>query len=116
MLATQNNNSARSAMANGTEQGEEKGTTRDIVAKKAGISSGTTYKRAKFAVKEIDRLKEEGKEKDAQFLYYFYFKIALSHKSDLNYFHFKKAPSRECFFICLLFHPVCIQECLRQSS
>lgn len=66
MLATQNNNSAKSAMVIGTEQ--EKGTTRDIVAKKAGISSGSTYKRAKYTIKGIDKLIKQGKIKEANFL------------------------------------------------
>lgn len=39
-------------MVNGTESQNEKGTTRDFVAKKAGISSGFTYKRSKHVVKK----------------------------------------------------------------
>lgn len=47
---------------------QEKGQTRDIVAEKVGIGSGKTYESAKKVVKEIDKLKDEGKEKDAKFL------------------------------------------------
>lgn len=51
----------------------EKGQTRDIVAEKIGIGSGKTYETAKKVVNEIDKLKDEGKEKDSEFL-----KIALN--------------------------------------
>ena len=46
----------------------EDGRTRDIVAEKVGIGSGKTYDRAKSAVKKIDELKQDGNEKDAEFL------------------------------------------------
>lgn len=45
-----------------------KGRTLDIVAKKVGIGSGKTYEKAKVVVKEIDKLKEQGKETDSEFL------------------------------------------------
>lgn len=46
----------------------EKGQTRDIVAEQIDIGSGKTYETAKKVVKQIDKLKEEGKEKEAEFL------------------------------------------------
>lgn len=64
--ATQNNNSARAVTPIGEEQ--VKGETNEIVASKVGIGSKNTYSRAKTAVKKIDDLKKEGKEKDAEFL------------------------------------------------
>ncbi|MBC2580832.1 hypothetical protein [Clostridium sp. DJ247] len=38
---------------------QEKGETYNIVAKKVGISSGSTYRRARSAVKEIDKLRKQ---------------------------------------------------------
>jgi ParB-like chromosome segregation protein Spo0J len=46
----------------------ESGQTRDILAEKVNLGSGKTYDRAKSAVKKIDELKEQGNEKDAEFL------------------------------------------------
>ena len=46
----------------------EKGQTRDIVADKVGLGSGKTYESAKKVGEHIDKLKEAGKEKDAEFL------------------------------------------------
>jgi ParB family chromosome partitioning protein len=45
-----------------------KGEVREILAEKVNLGSGKTYDRAKSAVKKIDELKEQGKEKDAEFL------------------------------------------------
>jgi len=47
---------------------EVRGATRDIVAKKAGISSGKTYERGKKVVLEVDKLRSVGKEDDAELL------------------------------------------------
>jgi ParB-like chromosome segregation protein Spo0J len=44
------------------------GQVRDIIAEKVGLGSGRTYERAMPAVKKIDELKSQGKEKDAEFL------------------------------------------------
>lgn len=54
MLATQNNNSAKelSASTNWSQQGK----TYEIVAEKVGISSGSTYKRAKYTVIKFKKI------------------------------------------------------------
>lgn len=44
------------------------GATRDIVAKRVGISSGKTYERGKKVVLTVDRLREKGNEDDAELL------------------------------------------------
>ena len=51
-----------------TGRNREKGRATDIIAEKVNLGSGRTYDRAKSAVKKIDELKEQGKEKDAEFL------------------------------------------------
>ena len=45
-----------------------KGATRDVVAKKAGLSSGKTYNRGKNVILAVDRLKDSGNHDDAQLL------------------------------------------------
>jgi ParB family chromosome partitioning protein len=50
---------------------DETGTTRDKVAKKAGLSSGRTYDRAKTVIKKIDKLKEDNKNEDAELLAFY---------------------------------------------
>lgn len=46
----------------------EKGATRDIIASKISMGSGRTYTRAKTAAIEINKLRQKGKVKDAEFL------------------------------------------------
>lgn len=46
----------------------EQGKTRDVVAEKIDIGSGKTYEAAKKVVNEIDKLKEQGNKKDAEFV------------------------------------------------
>jgi ParB-like chromosome segregation protein Spo0J len=66
-LSTLNNQSVEVENSPQREK-EEVGKTRDIVAKKIGLGSGKTYETAKKIVKEIDKLKDEGKEKNSDFL------------------------------------------------
>ena len=43
---------------------EKEGNTRDIIAKKVGLSSGRTFSGAKSVVEKIDKLKESGNTED----------------------------------------------------
>ena len=47
---------------------EKEGNTRDIIAKKVGLSSGRTFSGAKSVVEKIDQLKESGNIEDAELL------------------------------------------------
>ncbi len=51
-----------------TDAAGEKGRTRDIVAVSVNISSGRTFDRMKKVITEADKLKEDGKPDDANFL------------------------------------------------
>ena len=44
--------------------GFDKGKTRDIIARKVGLSSGRTFSGAKSVVEKIDKLKESGNTED----------------------------------------------------
>jgi ParB-like chromosome segregation protein Spo0J len=50
------------------ENGSPKGITRDIVAKDAGIPSGTSYERGKKVIEVVDKLRGDGNEEDASLL------------------------------------------------
>ena len=52
------------------ENEDIKGATRDVVAKKAGISSGKTYDRGRKVVEEIDRQRENGNTENVELLIY----------------------------------------------
>ena len=59
------------------------GTTRDIVAKEAGLSSGKTYERGKKVILEADRLRKVGREDDAELLIYLLNNKSVSATADL---------------------------------
>ena len=59
------------------------GATRDKVAKEAGLSSGKTYERGKKIILEADKLKEEGREDDAELLIYLLNNKSVSATADL---------------------------------
>lgn len=65
-ISSQNNDMALAVREKSPTQ--EKGRVRDIIAEKVGIGSGKTYEKTKFVVNEIDKLKDAGNEKDAEFL------------------------------------------------
>jgi len=50
------------------DSGPESYQSRDAIAEKVNLGSGKTYDRAKSAVQKIDELKQDGNEKDAEFL------------------------------------------------
>lgn len=65
------------------ENEDIKGATRDVVAKKAGISSGKTYERGRKVVEEIDRQKEKGNIENAELLIYLLNNKSVSSTADL---------------------------------
>jgi len=50
------------------EEDAHKGSTRDVVAKKAGLSSGRTYDRGKDVILAVDKLRNNGNHDDADLL------------------------------------------------
>jgi ParB family chromosome partitioning protein len=62
------NNTDKDNLTISDDLDDDTGATRDIVAKKAGISSGKTYERGKKVVQAVDRLREKGNQDDAELL------------------------------------------------
>jgi len=53
---------------NPSEEDAPKGSTRDVVAKRAGLSSGKTYNRGKNVILAVDKLRNNGNHDDADLL------------------------------------------------
>jgi len=53
---------------NPSEEDALKGSTRDVVAKKAGLSSGRTYDRGKYVILAVDKLRNSGNHDDADLI------------------------------------------------
>jgi len=83
-LKQNNTDMAKSSISEDSVEEEDiKGATRDVVAVKTGIPSGKTYERAKKVILEADRLREKGREDDAELLIYLLNNKSVSSTADL---------------------------------